>query len=74
MTQTERKPSAPIATDETALMKLWLVRLDTMDHMHKTDITMLNIMREILQEQMRQRTEHGFWWHIKAAFISLLCR
>lgn len=56
------------------LKELWDTRFQTYHTIHNTDGILLGLIDDILKEQRRLESEHGFWWHIKAAFISLLAR
>lgn len=55
-----------------SLMSTWSTRMNTYSTMHSTDKSLLSIMEGIMKEQKRLSCERGFWWHIKAAFISLI--
>ncbi len=56
------------------LLEAWESREKLMRTLHRTDGVLLSIIDSIIKEQIRLSTEQGFWWHIKAAFVSLIQR
>lgn len=57
-----------------SLLQLWEQRAKMCETVLNTEGIILGLIGDILKEQERMQKEHGFWWHIKAAFIALVVK